>query len=64
MRKLKLQMQMSLDGFVCGLNGELDWMIWNWDEKLQEDGWVLTNSFDTIIMAVAWRMDLLHIGKA
>jgi dihydrofolate reductase len=50
MRKLKLQMQMSLDGFVCGLNGELDWMVWNWDEKLQEDGWVLTNSFDTIMM--------------
>jgi dihydrofolate reductase len=50
MRKLKLQMQLSLDGFVCGLNGELDWMVWNWDEKLQEDAQVLTNSFDTIIM--------------
>ncbi len=50
MRKLKLQMQLSLDGFVCGLNGELDWMVWNWDDKLQEDAWVLTNSFDTIIM--------------
>lgn len=27
MRKLKLQMQMSLDGFVAGPNGELDWMV-------------------------------------
>jgi dihydrofolate reductase len=26
MRKLKLQVQMSLDGFVAGPNGELDWM--------------------------------------
>jgi dihydrofolate reductase len=26
MRKLKLQMQMSIDGFVSGPNGELDWM--------------------------------------
>jgi dihydrofolate reductase len=27
MRKLKLQVQMTLDGFVAGPNGELDW-IW------------------------------------
>lgn len=26
MRKLKLQMQMTIDGFVAGPNGELDWM--------------------------------------
>lgn len=26
MRKLKLQMQMSLDGFVAGPSGQLDWM--------------------------------------
>lgn len=29
MRKLKLQMQMSLNGFVGGPNGELDWMTWD-----------------------------------
>ena len=27
MRKLKLQMQMTLDGFVARPNGQLDWMI-------------------------------------
>ena len=27
MRKLKLQMQTSIDGFVARTNGELDWMI-------------------------------------
>ncbi|MGA7720002.1 MAG: hypothetical protein WCA84_02375 [Ignavibacteriaceae bacterium] len=26
MRKLKLQAQMTVDGFVAGPNGELDWM--------------------------------------
>jgi dihydrofolate reductase len=26
MRKLKLQIQMTIDGFVAGPNGELDWM--------------------------------------
>ena len=28
MRKLKLQMQVSVDGFVCGEQGEMDWMTW------------------------------------
>ena len=27
MRKLKLQMQTSIDGFVARTNGQLDWMI-------------------------------------
>ena len=28
MRKLKLQVQMSVDGFIAGPNGEMDWMVW------------------------------------
>ena len=35
MRKIKLQMQVSADGFVCGPNGEMDWTTWNWDEALK-----------------------------
>ncbi|HEY9844672.1 MAG TPA: hypothetical protein V6D03_00580 [Candidatus Caenarcaniphilales bacterium] len=27
MRKLKLQMQITVDGFVAGPEGQLDWMI-------------------------------------
>ena len=34
MRKLKLQMQITADGFVAGPQGELDWMTWEMDEKL------------------------------
>jgi dihydrofolate reductase len=30
MRNLKLQVQMSLDGFIAGPNGEMDWMTFNW----------------------------------
>ena len=26
MRELKLQVQMSIDGFISGPNGEMDWM--------------------------------------
>jgi len=36
MRKLKLQVQMTLDGFVSGPNGELDWMVPEGDESLSE----------------------------
>jgi dihydrofolate reductase len=33
MRKLVLQMQISIDGFVCGPDGELDWMFPDFDER-------------------------------
>jgi dihydrofolate reductase len=50
MRKLKLQMQVTADGFVAGPEGQLDWMTWNMDEKLQ--GFInhLTEGSDTILM--------------
>jgi dihydrofolate reductase len=50
MRKLKLQMQMSLDGFVAGPNGEMDWMSMNWDDVLINYVTELTNSVDTIVL--------------
>jgi len=34
MRKVKLQKQMSIDGFVARTNGEQDWMTWNQDPGL------------------------------
>jgi len=50
MRKLKLQVQMSVDGFVAGPKHEMDWMTWTWDEKLKKHVLALTDSIDTIIM--------------
>jgi dihydrofolate reductase len=49
-RKLILQMQISIDGFVAGPNGELDWMTWDWDDELKKYTGNLTNSFDTILL--------------
>jgi dihydrofolate reductase len=53
MRKIKLQMQLSLDGFVGGPNGELDWMVWEWDAILKNYVTDLTNSADTFLMGRA-----------
>jgi dihydrofolate reductase len=53
MRKLKLQMQITVDGFVAGPNGELDWM--NPDMEIEDDKIFqyinfLIDSSDTILM--------------
>ena len=50
MRKLKLQMQLTIDGFVAGPNGELDWMDFDWDNTLKDYVTELTDSVDTIVM--------------
>lgn len=50
MKKLKLQVQMSIDGFVGGPNGEMDFMKWVWDDKLKEYVTDLTDSVDTILL--------------
>jgi dihydrofolate reductase len=50
MKKLRLQMQISIDGFVAREKGELDWMTWNMDEKLIGFITQLTDSSDTILM--------------
>jgi dihydrofolate reductase len=50
MRKLKLQMQMTLDGFVAGPEGQLDWMSPETDDKLVKLLEQLTDSIDTIIL--------------
>ena len=50
MKKLKLQVQMTVDGFVAGPNGELDWMMWDWDDELSQYVTELTNSIDTILL--------------
>ena len=36
MRKLKLQVQISVDGFIAGPHGEMDWMTFDWDEAISQ----------------------------
>lgn len=50
MRKLKLQVQMSIDGYIAGLNNELDWVVWNWDNEIKDYVKSITESVDCIIL--------------
>ena len=50
MRKLKLQVQMTIDGFVAGQSGELDWMTFEMDDKAKKYVNDLTDSSDTILL--------------
>jgi dihydrofolate reductase len=50
MRKLKLQVQMSIDGFISGPNGEMDWMTFNWDDELKQYVTEMTAQVDCIVL--------------
>jgi dihydrofolate reductase len=50
MRKLKLQVQMTVDGFIAGPNGEMDFMVWNWDDELKQYVTALTEPVDCIVL--------------
>ena len=41
---------MSVDGYIAGPNGEMDWMVWDWDDKLKKYVFELTEPVDTIIL--------------
>lgn len=52
MRKLKLQVQITVDGFVAGPNGEADWMTPINRADKQQAAYVdaIMDSFDTILL--------------
>lgn len=50
MRKLKLQVQMTVDGFIAGPHGEMDWTNRDWDAGLKHYVGEITTSVDCIIL--------------
>ena len=71
MKKLILQMQMSVDGFV-GANGDHPWQLWEWgddsawDEELKQDFNAAFATIDTILLSrkMAEEGYLNHWGNA
>ena len=57
MRKIKLEVQLSIDGFMADQQGKTDWMVWNWgpewtwDSELKQYHTELTRSVDCIFLS-------------
>ncbi|MGH8820396.1 MAG: dihydrofolate reductase family protein [Rhodoferax sp.] len=57
MRKLKLEMQVSIDGFTADRDGRVDWMVWDWtdpwtwDDALRRHHTALTTSSDCLLLS-------------
>jgi dihydrofolate reductase len=49
-RKLRLQVQMSVDGCIAGPNGEMDWMVGLLDDESIKYVSKITESVDTILL--------------
>lgn len=50
MRKLKVQVQLSVDGFMAGPDGEMDWLAWEWDDDLKDYVGTLMEPVDCIVL--------------
>lgn len=50
MRKLILQMQVSIDGFVADAQGDTSWLVRDWDEPLKNYALALTEPVDLVLM--------------
>jgi dihydrofolate reductase len=50
MRKLKLQVQMTVDGFIAGPNGEMDWTVSPWTDDINRYVDEITDPVDTIVL--------------
>jgi len=50
MRKLKLQVQMTVDGFISGQNVEMDWMCFPWTDDIISYVREITEPVDTLIL--------------
>jgi dihydrofolate reductase len=50
MRKLKLQVQMTVDGYIAGPNGEMDFTVRNWDNELIQYVTAITEPVDCIVL--------------
>jgi hypothetical protein len=63
MRKVKLSMQMTINGYVTGLNGENDWMTWNPDDEFMRFSILILIPQTLFYLAENWEKVSLNIGR-
>jgi hypothetical protein len=61
MRKLRLQVQMPIDGYIAGPNNEMDWLVWddNYIKYINEK----LNPLIPLLWDEKWSMDLLVLQR-
>lgn len=64
MRKLKLQVQTTIDGFIARLSGELDWAATEWSDDLKNFVIGLTGPVDTILLGKNLAMGFIPYWSA
>jgi dihydrofolate reductase len=65
MRKLILSVNITLDGFMAGENGELDWHFAHWNNEQMETALDQLRGIDTILLGrIAYENMALHWPKA
>lgn len=50
MRKFKLQVQTTIDGYMAGPNGEMDWLTFPWTDDINAYVGALTKPVDCIVL--------------
>jgi dihydrofolate reductase len=50
MRRFKLQVQTTVDGYMAGANGEMDWMTFPWTDDMAAYVSALTEPVDCIVL--------------
>ncbi len=59
MRKLKLQAQMSVDGFISGHNNEMDWMELYWSDDIIRYIEEITKTVVDISLDINWALGFI-----
>lgn len=50
MRKLKLQVQITIDGYIAGPNSEMDWMTFPWNDDINAYVTAISEPMDTVLL--------------
>ena len=69
-RKLKLHVELSIDGCIAGPNNEMDWIDFTWNERLRDYEDKLHKPVDTILLGrkmtnefISYWLDILKRPK-
>lgn len=61
MRKLKLQMHITIDGFIARTDGGIDWVTFTWDDQLRRRSLINLDGVDCILLPMGRKSEMQFI---